>query len=64
MDYEYYPLQLGEEHWVIYKVDTYHYKEPEKTYTIKKWGGELHCDCPAGRKCKHLDMIKPKRSLF
>jgi hypothetical protein len=63
-DYEYYPHQIDEDHWVIFKVNTYHYKEPEKVYVIKRWGGEMHCDCPAGGRCKHLQMILPKKELF
>jgi hypothetical protein len=63
-DYEYYPLQIGEDHWLIFKVDTHHNKLPTKTYEIKKWAGQLHCDCPAGGRCKHLQMIQPKKDLF
>jgi hypothetical protein len=64
VDYEYYPLQLGEDNWVIFKVDTHHYKLPDKAYHIRKYGGVLCCDCLATGKCKHLDLINPKKELF
>jgi hypothetical protein len=64
IDYEYYPLKISEDHWIIYKVDTYHFKLPDKIYRINRWGGAMHCDCPAGEKCKHLKMIEPKKDLF
>lgn len=64
IEYEYFPLQVNPDFWIIYKVDTWHFKHPDKTYYIKRWGGEMHCDCPAGHKCKHLLMIQPKKDLF
>jgi hypothetical protein len=64
IEYEYFPVKISEDHWIVYKVDTYHFKWPTKAYTIKRWGGAMHCDCPAGGKCKHLHMIEPKKDLF
>jgi hypothetical protein len=63
-EFEYYPHKISEDHWLIFKVNTYHYKEPSEIYQIKKWGGEMHCDCKAGHGCKHLLMIQPKKELF
>jgi hypothetical protein len=63
-NYNYFPLQVSEDHWIVYKVDDWHYKYPDKIYHIKRWGGEIHCDCPAGHRCKHLSMIQPKKELF
>jgi hypothetical protein len=34
---------------------------PESEYKISKWGGSLHCDCPASQRrheCKHPDIVK------
>lgn len=63
-EFEYYPLKLDEDHWIIYKVDIHHNKNPKETYHINRWGGEMNCDCKAGGRCKHLDMILPKKELF
>jgi hypothetical protein len=62
-EYEYFIRQLNPNCWKVYKVDG-HYKEPTDTYTVMLIRGSYHCDCPAPRACKHMDMVKPKKELF
>jgi hypothetical protein len=65
INYDYYPLKISEDHWIIYKVDDLHGKLPDKTYHIQPdWTGKLFCDCKASGRCKHLLMIQPKKELF
>ena len=64
-EYQYYPHKINEDCWIIFKVHTFHYKEPDKIYVIKPdWTGNLYCDCKASGRCKHLSMIQPKKELF
>jgi hypothetical protein len=58
MDYDYFHLKVKENHWVIFKVDTYHNKCHSAVYNITKERGNYFCDCPAPKYCKHIDQIK------
>jgi hypothetical protein len=62
-EYEYHINQVNDSYWIIYKTD-HHCKEPVSTYNITKVRGIYHCDCPAPKYCKHMDMVKPKKDLF
>jgi SWIM zinc finger len=64
---EYAPQKINDNHWIVYKFETQHWKSATY-YEVIKGANGWFCTCKASHGCKHLKMvlneINPKKELF